>query len=165
MNKSERHFNIIQSLQNSNEPISANTFADQFQVSRQLIVGDIALLRALGHEIHATHLGYILNPVHLRYKKQLVFKHQPDQTQLELEILVKHQCNVIDVIIEHPSYGNITGALNIKSMEDVEGFIQKDNPLISILTYGIHIHTIEYDNPDNFKQAVEELKKYNLLYE
>lgn len=165
MNKSKRQTDIILSLQNSNDPISANTFAAKLNVSRQLIVGDIALLRAAGHDIQATHQGYILNPVHLKYKKQLVFKHKPDQTRQELEILVKHHCNIIDVIVEHPSYGSITGSLNIKSISDVNTFINQDSPLISILTDGVHTHTIEYDDPKNLENAIKELKKHKLLYD
>lgn len=164
MTKTIRQTTILKMLQDSSEPISANHLAKLNNVSRQLIVGDIALLRASGHNITASHLGYTLNPTHLRHSKQLVFKHTPEMTRMELEILVKHHCHVVDVIIEHPSYGAITGELNIKTMDDVDAFMNQHNPLISILTDGVHIHTIEYDDPKNLSEAITELTAHQLLY-
>lgn len=165
MNKNKRHEEILTRLQNATKPLSATSLANNTNVSRQLIVGDIALLRASGHDIVATHKGYLLNPKHKQYSQQIVFKHNPEDTQVELEILVNHNCSIKDVIIEHPSYGSITGELNINTLEDVHNFINQNNPLISILTDGIHIHTIEYDQQSDLDEALKELKNKQFLYE
>lgn len=164
MGKNTRHTIILEQLSKANEPISATSLASHCNVSRQLIVGDIALLRASGHQIVATHKGYILNPTHLKHTKQLVFKHTPSETELELTILVEHHCKILDVQIQHSTYGSITGELNIETLDDIKHFIQQGSPLISTLSDGIHIHTIEYDDPNHLQKAIIELKKHNLLY-
>lgn len=164
MSKDKRLKTLLNYLENSTEPVSANQLASYTNVSRQLIVGDIALLRASGHRIIANHLGYTLNPKQMRHQKQIVCKHTPDKTQLELEIFVKHHCKVVNVIIEHPSYGSIIGELNISTQDDIIAFIQQENPLISTLTDGVHIHTIEYDNLSDLEAAIQSLKKHNILY-
>ena len=50
----ERREKIIQKLKTSEKPISATTFAKIFDVSRQVIVQDVALLRANGNSIIST---------------------------------------------------------------------------------------------------------------
>ena len=51
---------IIEEIQKSDKPVSASKLAKHFGVSRQIIVGDIALLRAAGTQIIATPRGYLL---------------------------------------------------------------------------------------------------------
>ncbi|NLC83886.1 MAG: HTH domain-containing protein, partial [Ruminococcaceae bacterium] len=58
MTAAERREEIATLLIGAAEPISAGTLAVQFSVSRQVIVGDIALLRAAGIDIQATPRGY-----------------------------------------------------------------------------------------------------------
>ena len=60
MTSSQRREQIKQVLSQAAGPISASTLAARFQVSRQIIVGDIALLRAADVDISATPRGYIL---------------------------------------------------------------------------------------------------------
>ena len=48
MNSEERRLLIMKRLQQSREPVSANCLAKEFCVTRQIIVADIALLRAAG---------------------------------------------------------------------------------------------------------------------
>lgn len=165
MGKNNRHDFIVVALKDAPGPLSASSLAAKLNVSRQIIVGDIALLRASGLNILATHRGYILNPIKHKHTQQLVFKHTPDQTRLELETLVKHHCHILDVIVEHPTYGDIKGQLDIETMDDVEAFLAGDYPLLSNLTDGLHTHTIAYDDIENLRAAIEELASYHLLYE
>ena len=58
MLNSERQAHIKAALSTAAEPLSASSFARRFTVSRQTIVGDIALLRAQGEPIIATPRGY-----------------------------------------------------------------------------------------------------------
>ena len=60
MNSEQRREKIISVLQMSDKPVSAACFANEFSVTRQIIVADIALLRAKGHQIRAEHKGYVL---------------------------------------------------------------------------------------------------------
>ncbi len=57
-----RRQKIIETLHNSDKLMGGALLAKEFKVSRQVIVQDIALLRAAGYEIEATNRGYrILN--------------------------------------------------------------------------------------------------------
>ena len=60
MHAEERRETILKLLRQSAQPVSASTLAAQLSVSRQIIVGDIALLRAGGADILATPRGYCL---------------------------------------------------------------------------------------------------------
>ena len=120
-------------------PVSASVLAARFSVSRQIIVGDIALLRAGGLDIAATPRGYLL-------PRQLACVHRPEDMGRELELMVDTGCTVLDVIVEHPVYGQLTGQLHLSSRYDVGQFLQKVSrsgarPL-SALTGGVHLHTI-----------------------
>lgn len=165
MTKTKRQNQLINLLKKSTSPISATRLAKSLNVSRQIIVGDIALLRASGLNILATHRGYILDPINKGMQTQIAFKHQAQDTLLELETLVKNNCRIIDVIVEHPTYGEIKGNLNIETMDEVNDFIAGDYTLLSDLTQGLHTHTIAYDDPKDLEQALKELKVHNLLYD
>ena len=60
MHAAERRQAILNILQNAPQPVSASALAGRLAVSRQIIVGDIALLRAGGADILATPRGYCL---------------------------------------------------------------------------------------------------------
>ena len=59
MDSAERRKAILKLLEESEEPVSAGSMAKRFSVSRQIIVGDVALLRASSHAISATPRGFI----------------------------------------------------------------------------------------------------------
>ena len=61
MTGSERRDQIIKRIQESQVPVSGTQLAKEYEVSRQVIVQDIALIRAAGHKIISTNRGYILN--------------------------------------------------------------------------------------------------------
>ena len=61
MNSIERRDNIVKLLLNSSIPIKGTDIADKYNVTRQVIVKDIAILRAKGFNIMATPDGYIVN--------------------------------------------------------------------------------------------------------
>ena len=55
----ERRENIIKLLTQTKKPISGTELARQMKVSRQVIVQDIALLRASNRNILSTNKGYL----------------------------------------------------------------------------------------------------------
>ena len=58
-----RREKIIEIMSNQKEPVSGSDLAKKFSVSRQVIVQDIALLRATNKNILSTNKGYFLyNP-------------------------------------------------------------------------------------------------------
>lgn len=148
MNGAGRREYIASVLRLREKPISASAFARQLNVSRQVIVGDVALLRAGGLDIASTPRGYALytavagNPAVFK----AACRHGADLTARELYAVVDNGGELMDVIVEHPVYGLLTGRLNIATRRDADAFLKKTGDagagLLSELTSGIHLHTI-----------------------
>lgn len=164
-----RRKEIIKSLNESKEAIKGSEFAKRFGVSRQVIVQDMAILRAKGIELMASPKGYMLKKETNKLIKKIITKHLTiDDMRKELEIILKYNATIIDVIVEHEIYGEITGNLQISNTKELNDFMEKISnenvePL-SKLTNGIHLHTIEIENIENFNKLLDELKENNLLY-
>ncbi|MBO7297749.1 MAG: transcription repressor NadR [Clostridia bacterium] len=169
MNGEERRKKIIKRLQASATPISASFFSKEFSVTRQIIVADIALLRAAGYAILANNAGYSLDEKPRGILKRVVVKHSKNDVREEFYAIVDNGGKVLDVIVEHSVYGKISVELNIRSRYDADEFVRKidetgANPL-SLLTEGLHIHTIEVQEEKSFARIVEGLAKLNILIE
>lgn len=146
MNGETRRNEIIKVLLSADVPVSASTLAKQFGVSRQVIVQDIALIRATGHDIISLARGYKMS---LSKMCRRVFKvcHNEDGVEKELNLIVDLGGTVVDVFIYHRSYGTVRANMNVKNRSDVERFIYdlatgKSN-LLSTATSGYHYHTVE----------------------
>ena len=159
MKAKERRNEILNTLKESTSPVSASALAQKLFVSRQVIVGDVALLRASGLKISATPRGYIIEAEsadEFPYSGLLFTKHSPEDTRDELYTIVDYGGYVANVIIEHAIYGQITGPLDIASRHDVDMFIESINsnteakPL-STLTGGAHFHKIGCRSEQNFE--------------
>lgn len=148
-------------------PVSASVLAARFSVSRQIIVGDIALLRAGGLDIAATPRGYLLPRPTPGLTRQLACVHRPEDMGRELELMVDNGCTVLDVIVEHPVYGQLTGQLQISSRYDVQQFLARvqahDAAPLSMLTGGIHLHTLRCPDEAACARACAALKAAGLL--
>lgn len=148
-------------------PVSASVLAARFSVSRQIIVGDIALLRAGGLDIAATPRGYLLPRPTPGLTRQLACVHRPEDMGRELELMVDNGCTVLDVIVEHPVYGQLTGQLQISSRYDVQQFLARvqahDAAPLSMLTGGIHLHTLRCPDEAAYDRACAALKAAGLL--
>lgn len=169
MRSEQRRKALLDILRQTIEPISASALASRFEVSRQVIVGDVALLRSSGEQISATPRGYVMGQSHSGIVKQVAVKHGPGRLEAELNAIVDHGCTVMDVIVEHPVYGQLTGSLQISSRYDVRQFINrctsyKAHPL-SKLTGGIHLHTLLCPDEEAFIRVKEELKRLGVLLE
>lgn len=165
MNGDLRRKEILRELSNADQAIPARKFAEFFDLSRQVIVGDIALLRAEGHSILATNKGYLIKEELMDgIRKYLAMEHELSETRLELEIFIKHEVIVESVTVEHPVYGEITGQLNIETKEDIDDFLNQKAELLSALTDGIHIHTIICANEEAYEKVKKELAEHDLLY-
>ncbi len=172
MNAKERRNAIISKLKGSENAISASALAQQLSVSRQVIVGDIALLRASGMKISATPRGYILDEApssSFAFTGLLPCNHTPDQTREELYVIVDFGGYVIDVIVEHPIYGQLAGPLDIASRHDVDLFIQhlashKTARPLSVVTGGLHFHRVGCRSEENFELIKNALKEKGFLH-
>lgn len=163
----KRREEIIKLLINNNSAIKGTRLAELFSVTRQIIVKDIAILRAEGKNIIATPDGYILNKDINKVKTIIAVNHNSKETMEELEIVVKYGGMIEDVIIEHPLYGELRGNLMIKNLNDLYKFEKEYNnnnakPL-SNLTNGIHLHTIAADSEDDIEEIKRELKERGFL--
>ena len=167
MEAASRRQAILDRLRTADRPVSASALAAGLNVSRQIIVGDIALLRAGGAEISATPRGYVLPRATDGITRTIAFRHALAQTGQELDILVDNGCTVLDVIVEHPVYGQLTGQLQISSRYDVEQFLARirdsDAAPLSMLTGGLHLHTLCCPNEDAYTRACAALKAAGLL--
>lgn len=145
MNGEERRNQIIHILQSSCEPVSGVALAKQLNVSRQVIVQDIALLRAKDTRIHSTNRGYVLDK---QQEVSRVFKviHTEAQTRTELETIIDLGGWVKDVFVYHKAYGVIRGELNLHSRYEIEHYIGElqsgKSSLLMNVTSGYHYHTV-----------------------
>lgn len=167
MDAQERRQHIAQRLEQAKGPVSATALAREFSVSRQIIVGDVALLRASGMDIAATPRGYVLPLEPVGYVRTLACCHGKAQMEQELHVLVDNGCTVIDVIVDHPIYGQLTGPLSLSSRYDVAQFIQRCEEQsaapLSLLTEGIHLHTVLFPDEACFQRVSKELNALGIL--
>lgn len=167
MNSATRREAVMETLRRANAPVSASALAARFSVSRQLIVGDIALLRAAGADISATPRGYILGREEPGLRRSVACCHKAEDTEEELNIIVDNGCTALDVIVEHPIYGQLTGELRLSSRYDVGQFIHKlleeDAVPLSALTAGIHLHTLICPDEAAYERVCKQLSESGYL--
>ena len=169
MEASARRKAISAALAAADAPVSASALAARFSVSRQVIVGDIALLRAAGADISATPRGYVLSRKAPGVIRTVACRHTLDGTEQELLIMVDNGCTVLDVTVEHPVYGEITAPLQLSCRRDVDEFVRKmlENAAqpLSLLTDGIHAHRLSVPDEDAFERVCAALRKKGMLLE
>lgn len=164
----ERRRRIIAWMRAHGTPVRGGELAKRLRVSRQCLVQDVAILRASGEEILATPQGYRLPKGSIRsHRALLACKHVPERTEEELQILVDNGVKVLDVIVEHPIYGELRGALMIESRADVQDFLERVRSshasLLSSLTRGVHLHTVEASRPEMIARAKTALRSHGFL--
>lgn len=169
MNAAQRRQRILDELDRADRPLSASALAQKLAVSRQIIVGDVALLRAGGSPITATPRGYLLDRPRPGLIRTVACLHAPEDMERELTLMVDQGCTVADVVVEHPVYGQITGPLDLSSRYDISEFIRKVEehsalPL-SALTDGVHLHTLRCPNLETFDRTVAALEQAGFLVE
>ncbi len=167
MTGQERREKIIYILTTSGKPVSGSGLARELAVSRQVIVQDIALLRADGHEIFSTHRGYLINES--KGVKTRVFKvhHSDTEVEEELNLYVDFGATVKDVFVYHRIYGILRADMNIRSRRDVKAYIKElsggSSSLLMNITSGYHYHTIIADDEETLDLIQEELWKKGFL--
>jgi len=166
MTADARRAAIRETLSASTKPVSAAALARRFSVSRQIIVGDIALLRAAGAEIDATPRGYVMARGGEGLRRTIACLHTAEQTGRELYAIVDNGCVALDVIVEHPIYGQLTGPLRLHSRYEVDRFLSRlgdDVPPLSALTGGIHLHTLLCPDEAAFRRVCAALQEAGIL--
>lgn len=166
MNSKERREKILQILRYSTGPVSGKALSSELDVSRQVIVQDIALLRANGVEILSTNRGYVI-PDGMKFSRVYKVKHSDEDLEEELLLIVDLGGTVEDVFIYHRAYDVIRGELNISSRFDVEKYMEKissgkSTPLKNI-THGYHYHTITASDEGILDLIEERLRERGFL--
>ena len=165
-----RRMNILEILNNRTTPVSGTELAGKLGVSRQVIVQDIALLRADNKEIMSTYKGYILHSPDKdsrEYMRVLRVNHGTEDTLDELQTIVDYGGRVLDVSVEHGLYGHITVDLIINNRLDAQEFVNqmamsRDEPL-KALTGGCHYHTVAAESEKNLDMIEMELRRKGYL--
>ena len=172
MTGTERRREIREHLLASASPVKGAMLASLFSVSRQVIVQDMAVLRAEGVNIVATPQGYLLlsGGTGADLRKTVVTRHTDDASmEEELTIMVDRGARVLNVIVEHPLYGEIAGNLMISTRDDVARFMEKmrarDGEPLSMLTGGVHLHTLELPDETTWISVLDGLREKNYLIE
>lgn len=161
---------ILEYLSSKASPVNGTELAGQFGVSRQVIVQDIAILRAENRNILSTNKGYML--FHPRENRgsctaALMVKHTAEQTIEELLAIVDYGGRMLDVFVDHDLYGQIRVDLVINNAGDAGDFCEKMarshcKPL-KVLTEDYHYHTIEAPSEKALNMIKKELKEKGFL--
>ena len=144
-----RRMKIRQMLLDAHQPLSGTALAGALHVSRQVIVQDIALMRAEHLPILSTNKGYLLGPDAVRSsqpKRVFFVRHATDQVLEEFMTVIDLGGRILDVAVEHELYGPIRADLLIENRQDAQDFVDRlkncrDNPL-KVLTDDCHFHTV-----------------------
>lgn len=160
---------IRDTLLNADAPISASTLAAQLGVSRQIVVGDVALLRAGGFAIDATPRGYRVHAAEGGFTGLVACTHNTtDLLRQELYLVVDNGGSLVDVSVENPLYGELRANLHISTRHDADAFIhqaeKQPQSLLSSMTHGVHLHTIHCPDQATFAKVQDALDAVGLLY-
>ena len=166
MKVNERRKGIVNLLLSTKEPISGSELAQKFNISRQIIVQDITVLKGTGYEILSTSKGYIMQKSPLAER---VFKvrHTTEQTEDELSCIINLGGTVVDVFVWHKVYGRIDATLNIFSTMHIKQFLEgvrsgQSTELMHI-TGGYHYHTVRADNEATLDRIGTALAERNYI--
>lgn len=172
MDGDNRRTKLEELLKSSREPLTGTELAKMLGVSRQVIVQDIALLRACNKNIMSTNKGYLLFHEEAKensFSKTFYVNHNEKQIRDELYTIVDYGGKVLDVVVEHPIYGQIMVDLIINSRADADDFCErmekeKTKPL-NDLTYGVHFHTVTARDESILIKIEEKLREKGYLVE
>ena len=170
MTGNERRNQILHLLREQGSPLSGTALAKTFGVSRQVIVQDIALIRAENHAIVSTNKGYICRTEHnenTQPKRVFRVRHNTEQVLDELMTALELGGRILDVAVEHELYGQIRADLVIENPQDAQDFVQRlrqcrDNPL-KVLTDDCHYHTVSAPSERLLDLIEQELRSKGYL--
>lgn len=160
MNGEQRRQEILHLLKTQGIPLSGSLLANLLNVSRQVIVQDIALLKASDHVILSTNRGYVLfEPQDQQKQRVLRVRHSTEEISDELYTIVDAGGYILDVFVRHMVYGEIKAPLSLRTRSDVDGFMKQLSlgqvqPL-KLLTDDFHYHTVIAES-DQMLDAIEQ---------
>jgi transcriptional regulator of NAD metabolism len=164
MEGKERRDKLIKILNDRTEPIPGSELSVLLGVSRQVIVQDIALLRASDINIFSTTKGYLIyHSKEPKVKRIFKVKHTTEQIEDELCTIVDNGGKILDVLVKHEIYGEIATELIIRNRQDVYDFVKKvkEKKIVPLkdLADGVHQHTVEADSEASLDRIGAALKE------
>lgn len=168
MKTEERRREIVSFLGGADSPVTAGALSEKFGVSRQIIVGDIAIIRANGTEITSTNRGYVLKSCR-GAKRVFKCRHSLDELAEECYIIIGCGGEVEDVFVNHRIYGKLTSHLGLKTATHVEELYRSlasgaSKPLMSV-TDGYHYHTVSAADESVLDEIGHKLRERGFLIE
>lgn len=168
MKAHERRAEILSLIGNSQNPVAANFLSEKYSVSRQVIVQDIAILRAQGYGVISTNRGYVLD-YGLRAERVFKCRHTLSELVSESEIIISNGGKIEDICVHHRVYGKISARLELSTMRHAEELYRSlvsgaSKPLMSV-TDGYHYHTVSGENEQTLDKIEAALREAGYLIE
>lgn len=168
MKAERRREEILSLMGNTENPLPAGVLAEKFNVSRQVIVQDIAILRANGFDITATNRGYVLN-TKVRASRIFKCRHTFAEIVDEGVLIIEAGGRVEDIFVNHRLYGRIAARLDLYNRTHVEELYRSlvtgaSKPLMSV-TDGYHYHTVSAESEEALDKIEDKLRSAGFLIE
>jgi len=163
-----RRSSLVAILRDADAPVTGSDLSSSLGVSRQAVVNDVAILRASGEPILGSPRGYVFGErADDRPLSAIACKHDVATARKETEILVDRGISILDVVVEHPLYGEVQANLFIDSRNDVDRYMEilesDDSQPLSVLTNGVHLHHVRAPSIDALEAAKRELAEAGIL--
>lgn len=168
MKAHERRAEILSLIGNSQNPVAANFLSEKYSVSRQVIVQDIAILRAQGYGVISTNRGYVLGSG-LRAERVFKCRHTLQELIDESDIIISRGGRVEDITVNHRVYGKISARLELSTPRHAEELYRSlvsgaSKPLMSV-TDGYHYHTVSAESEQSLDEIEDALRAAGYLIE
>ncbi len=166
MDGQARREKLIEIIQKSDKPVSGTALASELGVSRQVVVTDIALIRANGTDITSTNRGYVINGT-AKCKRIIKSRHTDEEILDELFTIVDNGGTAENIIINHRFYNRLEAPLNVSSRRDAKEFMEAiesgKSKSLSSATSGYHYHIISADSEETLDIIEKELSDKGFL--
>lgn len=167
----ERRYELLTLLKTAGKAITGTDLAKHANVSRQVIVNDMNLLKARNEPIISTSQGYLYMPLEKAayIERKIVCSHSAEQALDEMYTIVDCGVTIQNVIVDHAIYGEITASIMVSNRPEVEAFVKRiedaNASYLSALTDGTHMHIISASSEGLLDLAEERLRKKGYLVE
>ena len=162
MDGQARRNKIIEIIKKSDKPVSGTFLAEQLNVSRQVVVTDMALIRANGVKVISTNRGYTIDAESSRCKRIVKCHHSDEQILDELYAIVDNGGCAESTIINHRYYNRLEAPLNVSSRREAKKFndaiVSGKSRSLGSATSGYHYHVISAEDEATLDIIEEELK-------
>ena len=167
MKGEERRKQLLNILSSSNNPVSGGTLSKELNVSRQIIVQDISLLRVQRSYHFFPPTKAICSRRTGKYSRVFKVYHTDDQVEEELSTIVDAGGQIRDVFVYHKVYGVLKADMGIKSRRDIRAYMEEistgKSSLLKNVTSGYHYHTIDAESEEILDAIQEELQQKGFL--